>query len=379
MKTLVLASVFALAFAWAWTASPAFSDPAAPAGSPAPVVTPEPPLAGLAIGLYMPDFTLGTSDGSTLALHDIPSNALVVNFFATWCPPCRDETAAFLKVAGQVAPSGIKFVGVDNERVDVVKKYMTARNMTEYPVMIDADSKIQDRLGVHAYPTTIIVGNDGIIRFMVEGGLTEAGLSEAIDAATGVLTAAPQLDDIDHISATPQATFTYDLQRAGTQPGSGTLVIEVFARAFDYTGVRVVEHWSGSASEVRLYGSVSPDGALDFGWQQFDATTAAVLSLFAKQLMHGRDTSIGQEWTQTRSSHHTMLAARLTITSSADGGMLGLHELGSTVPVGVSAPDGVTFDANVLYDAARSVPVSGTIAKGGGVKAAPVSFSLRKH
>jgi len=323
----------------------------------------------------MSDFTLNSLAGASTSLHDIEGKALVVNFFATWCPPCQAETAGFVKVAEEVHPDNIGFVGIDfNEKPAVVQKFTDAQHMTAYPILLDDGGKIEEQLGIDEFPTTIIIGSDGIVRYAAEGEMSESDLTLAIQSATDAVLTRQQFDYLDKEGVSPLTTYTFELGRTDSgSADSGTFRVDVFSRADNYVGVRGEESWGDATPEQRYFGSISPDGALDFGNQQLDATAVAIFSFFAKHIGDGHTLDQTPTWDHYRFGQKTLLSTRLTLTA-ANGSMLTLHDV-STALWMQSTTDPVSFAADVVYDNNNGLPMSGTITSSGKT----VTFSLRRH
>lgn len=112
-----------------------------------------------------PDFTLPDLNGQMVRLSDYKGKVVVLNFWATWCPPCRKEIPDFNELQAQYGDRGIQFIGValDEEGLSKVKKW-TSTNPVNYPVVI-ADAAIKKAYGeMNAIPVTMLIDRQGIIR-----------------------------------------------------------------------------------------------------------------------------------------------------------------------------------------------------------------------
>jgi peroxiredoxin len=140
----------------------------------------EAPMAGYAA----PDFTLSLTTGETVSLSDFRGQPVVLNFWATWCPPCRAEIPFFQNASrqynGQVAVLGIN----DGESLPTVSPFVTEFGMT-YPVLLDIDSEVSILYRVAALPTTIFIDRDGVIQEVFPGIINQAVLESRIEALIG--------------------------------------------------------------------------------------------------------------------------------------------------------------------------------------------------
>lgn len=139
-------------------------DPSAPAlalGEPLPEV-----------GHPAPDFTLQAPGGGEVRLSDLRGKPVVVNFWATWCPPCRAEIPA-LEQAHRDFGGDVVILGVDvQESEATVEAFMGEFGMS-YPVALDPNAAVARGYQVRAYPTTVFVDSRGVIRHIFTGPLNE--------------------------------------------------------------------------------------------------------------------------------------------------------------------------------------------------------------
>lgn len=100
----------------------------------------------------------------------------IINVFATWCPPCREETPGFAAAARRLQDTGVRVVAIDQQESPSAVARFAKQFALPYPVYIDTDGVTHDLLGARVIPTTIIVNSDGIIVWEHAGPLTPAQL-----------------------------------------------------------------------------------------------------------------------------------------------------------------------------------------------------------
>jgi len=129
------------------------------------------PRQMLGPGDLAPDFTLPALSGGSLALRDFRPHVVVVNFWATWCPPCVDETPGLEEFAEQLRASGVVVIGVseDHDRA-ALGRFVTDYHLS-YPIAQDLDQTIAARYGTFQYPESYILGGDGRIARKIVGAI----------------------------------------------------------------------------------------------------------------------------------------------------------------------------------------------------------------
>ena len=123
---------------------------------------PERPLA--------PDFVLADLDGGRHRLSDYRGQVVIINFWATWCPPCRAEMPSMQRAWEQLEKEGILMFGIDvGEDEDRIFQF-SADYPVEFPLLMDQDSNVIDQWPVRGLPTTFVVDPEGGIAYRAIGG-----------------------------------------------------------------------------------------------------------------------------------------------------------------------------------------------------------------
>ncbi len=109
------------------------------------------------------DFELELLGGGPTKLSAYKGSVVLLNFWATWCPPCRQEIPSMEKLYSTLRTKGFVIVAVDlAESRDVVRTFVKANKMT-YPVLLDTAGSVGSLYGARSIPTTYIIGRDGRI------------------------------------------------------------------------------------------------------------------------------------------------------------------------------------------------------------------------
>jgi len=128
-----------------------------------------------------PDFTLTSFDGRTLTLSELRGQVVIINFWASWCPPCREEAAYLEQTWRKYKDKGVIFIGVD--WVDTEKEalaYMDEFDLTYFNGP-DIGTRIAQAYNIQGVPETFYVAKNGELRGVHIGPLKSPELDEKID------------------------------------------------------------------------------------------------------------------------------------------------------------------------------------------------------
>jgi cytochrome c biogenesis protein CcmG/thiol:disulfide interchange protein DsbE len=132
------------------------------------------------VGFLAPSFTLTDLAGQTVNLSDYQDQVVLLNFWASWCPPCRAEMPAIQQVYQRYQSQGLVVLAVDasyQDAPDKMQSFLGSFSHT-YTILRDESGEVNQLYKVNSLPTTFFIGRDGTIRDLVVGGpLTFAGMS----------------------------------------------------------------------------------------------------------------------------------------------------------------------------------------------------------
>lgn len=155
------------------TATPTPTPPAptlTPTATPTDTPLPEPPaptpqpVEGLGVGQIAPDFTLGSNRAGRVSLSELRGKIVILNFWASWCPPCRHEVPALQAIHHEFGPQGVVVLAVnEGEKLQTVERF-AHDNGVSFTVWLDEDKWAGNIYLIRSIPTTYFIDREGIIR-----------------------------------------------------------------------------------------------------------------------------------------------------------------------------------------------------------------------
>jgi thiol-disulfide isomerase/thioredoxin len=166
------------AILWHSTADPAVD----PAFSPTRRIPPLAPAPAAVIGAPAPDFSLRNLPGESTSLSDFQGRTVLLNFWATWCAPCREELPLLDGIALQHKDSLVVIAVETGETDTEVQSYLEPLGLTSLRILLDPSAEVRDLYLVRGLPTSFLVDPTGIVRWIkigtVDSSEIESNLSK---------------------------------------------------------------------------------------------------------------------------------------------------------------------------------------------------------
>jgi thiol-disulfide isomerase/thioredoxin len=123
------------------------------------------PAAAAEGAVAAPPFSLASRAGGQVSLADLKGQVVMINFWASWCGPCRQEFPALDQIYAKYKPMGFTLVAinVESEKADA-EKFLSA-TPASFPILFDPDNTVSGKYGVSAMPTTVLIDRQGRVRW----------------------------------------------------------------------------------------------------------------------------------------------------------------------------------------------------------------------
>ncbi|MGV2938976.1 peroxiredoxin family protein [Mesobacillus sp. LC4] len=133
---------------------------------------------GIGAGMVAPNFTLKNLAGEEVSLKDYRGNKVMVNFWATWCPPCKEEMPAMERFYKENSKE-VEILAVNLDPQNNVKGFVEENGLT-FPILLDKEGRTQQTYSVISIPTTLIIDEQGLIIKKQIGSLTFEQIQELL-------------------------------------------------------------------------------------------------------------------------------------------------------------------------------------------------------
>jgi cytochrome c biogenesis protein CcmG/thiol:disulfide interchange protein DsbE len=132
------------------------------------------------IGDRLPNFTLPSLDGECVRVAELRGQPLVINFWASWCNPCREEFPMLGDAREQYDDEQLEVLGITYRDIPSDSKQFAEEQEASWPLLVDDDQTVADVFGVSGLPQTFFVDREGRVRARVFSRLTERELEQEI-------------------------------------------------------------------------------------------------------------------------------------------------------------------------------------------------------
>ena len=137
--------------------------------------------SGIQVGNQAPDFTLSDLDGNNVSLSDFRGQGVLLNFWASWCGPCRAEMPYLQQIHEEWSYLGVVLLTVNLEESSATARDFAISNKLSFPVLLDTQAEVAREYGVSGIPTTLFIDKDGIIKERKVGSFpNKAAIEESL-------------------------------------------------------------------------------------------------------------------------------------------------------------------------------------------------------
>ena len=137
------------------------------------------------VDFLAPDFSLEGIDGRSITLSDLRGQVILINFWASWCPPCRAEMPALQNIYADYSDRGLVVLAVNATNQDelaIIQTFITEHDLT-FPIPLDTNGTVNALYEVRSLPTTFFISPDGVITEVIIGGpMSEVSLRLRIES-----------------------------------------------------------------------------------------------------------------------------------------------------------------------------------------------------
>lgn len=121
------------------------------------------------VGSQAPDFQLNNLDGQSISLSDLRGKPVFINFWATWCPPCRSEMPYIQEIYEEWSGKGLVVLAINmGEKPPQVEEFMESQDLS-LPVLLDTRGKVAQKYNIQFIPTSFFIDKDGVIAEKIIG------------------------------------------------------------------------------------------------------------------------------------------------------------------------------------------------------------------
>lgn len=131
-------------------------------------------------GQTAPDFELTTLDGKSIRLSELRGKGVLINFWASWCKPCRDEMPAIQQVYDRYKDKGLEVLAVNIAETEVTVDGFVRHLDLAFPILLDSNREVTRLYGIGSIPSSIFVSPDGKVVRKVSGQMSEGQIESMV-------------------------------------------------------------------------------------------------------------------------------------------------------------------------------------------------------
>lgn len=124
------------------------------------------------VGDEAPNFTLTDISGKEVSLNELKGKAVMLNFWGTWCEPCRTEMPALQKAFDKYQKQGFVVIGINIAETDIAAADFARRYGLKFPIWMDRDREVVQLYHIGPIPSTLFINPEGVITYFKDGALS---------------------------------------------------------------------------------------------------------------------------------------------------------------------------------------------------------------
>lgn len=127
------------------------------------------PAGAVTVQDTAPDFTLKSLEGANLRLDEYRGQVVLINFWASWCGPCRQEMPLLDRLHQRYVDTGFAVLGINVEGEEAPARALIDKIPVTFPVLIDEGQLVSELYNLEAMPSTVVLDRDGVVRYIHRG------------------------------------------------------------------------------------------------------------------------------------------------------------------------------------------------------------------
>ncbi len=283
-------------------------------------------------GTAAPPFSLLALDARNWTLAQTRGRVTVLNFFATWCPPCRAETPDLNAIQRRYAGKGVAFVGIDDEESPALVSVFAKTKGVRYQIVMDSKSAVEHAYDVRAIPTTYVLDRGGIVRYRQVDELNAKTLAGVLDAviAGKPIPQSQATRQFHELVTTALRSIHEDLKNAKAGAPGQTAALDSAIKTGTRANKSIDALLSGpDSSSVSYFDATRARGALNDALADAYALRAAGSDAVEAALLRGQTYEDQERFSDAAAQYEQAMQLAPKDTRGYDGAYLAAYEMHS--------------------------------------------------